>query len=276
MRKSVLTLLAMVMGPLSYKLAAQGAGTLSYEVAAQSVSNAPHTTVEYVDEKEQKLPSAEGAHRKVESVYQDSIKGVVRVFYPDGTLCARTEQENIRLHKNDGLMETWYENGQLHVRDHWLHGKRNGELVTYYKDGTLRRQEQFVEDKSKQGQCFNAQGELVPYFPYEIMPEYPGGFNALLQQLAKTTRYPEQAIRQKVGGRVLVSFFVDTTGTVQDVTLAKSVHPLLDEEAMRVIKSISAKWQPGTQDGTPVTVRYTLPLTFAIQNSLFKKYKGTQ
>lgn len=96
------------------------------------------------------------------------------------------------------------------------------------------------------------------------MPEYPGGVSALLKFIAENTQYPEQAKAEKIQGRVIVKFVITKDGDVSDITVLKSVHPLLDAEATRVV-SLLPKWQPGTKGGKSVDVWFTVPITFTVK-----------
>jgi protein TonB len=95
------------------------------------------------------------------------------------------------------------------------------------------------------------------------MPQYPGGDDALFQFLASSTRYPKEAIRNDVTGRVYVQFVVDRYGKITQAFVKRGVHPLLDQEALRVIESMP-DWEPGVKDGKFVNVQYTVPISFQI------------
>lgn len=97
--------------------------------------------------------------------------------------------------------------------------------------------------------------------PEIVKPEFPGGVSALLSYLKKNTKYPEEAKKQGIKGRVVIGFNVDTTGAISDVVINKSAHPLLDFEAVRVIKSMP-NWTPATKNGKKIKMKYTLPITF--------------
>ena len=95
----------------------------------------------------------------------------------------------------------------------------------------------------------------------EQQPSYPGGFQALLDFLRENTKYPEQAKKDSIEGRVVLSFVVETDGSITEPKVVQSVHPLLDAEALRVIK-LMPKWEPGYQGDSLVRVKYNLPVTF--------------
>lgn len=97
----------------------------------------------------------------------------------------------------------------------------------------------------------------------EVMPQFPGGQIAMLQYLMKNIKYPEQAMKEGIQGRVAVRFIVEKDGSISDVKPVLSVHPLLNKEAVRVVKSMP-KWSPGKQNGKPVRVRFNLPVMFKL------------
>ena len=97
----------------------------------------------------------------------------------------------------------------------------------------------------------------------EQMPSFPGGMSALQSYLATHTVYPENAAANGVQGRVIVQIVVEKTGKISDVWVVRSVHPLLDYEAMRVVRGMP-RWNPGMQNGKPVPVKYTVPIAFKL------------
>ncbi|MBR6975169.1 MAG: energy transducer TonB [Bacteroidaceae bacterium] len=95
----------------------------------------------------------------------------------------------------------------------------------------------------------------------EQMPEFPGGMEALVKYMAENMKYPEDAKKQQVEGRVLVQFIVETDGSVSNTEVLMRVFPSLDAEAVRVISGMP-KWIPGKQNGKVVRVKYTIPVSF--------------
>ena len=98
----------------------------------------------------------------------------------------------------------------------------------------------------------------------EQMPVFPGGPAALMQYLSSHVKYPAGAEENGISGRVTVQFVVERDGSVTDVRTMKSVDPSLDREAERVVKSMP-KWIPGKQNGSPVRVKYFVPVVFRLQ-----------
>ncbi len=100
----------------------------------------------------------------------------------------------------------------------------------------------------------------------EQMPEFPGGQIAMLDFLSKNIRYPEEAHKAGIQGRVVATFVVEKDGSISNAKVMRSIDPLLDAEALRVISSMP-NWIPGKQDGKPVAVKYTIPVTFKLNSS---------
>ena len=99
----------------------------------------------------------------------------------------------------------------------------------------------------------------------EEMPEFNGGQLAMMEFLMNNMKYPQAAVKAKQQGKAIVGFVVRKDGTVSDVHITKSAgYAVLDEEAMRVVKSMPA-WEPGKQKGKPVDVKYNVPITFRLK-----------
>mgnify|MGYP002702393876 FL=1 len=98
----------------------------------------------------------------------------------------------------------------------------------------------------------------------EQMPEFPdGGMAGLMEYFKKNLRYPEEAKKAGTQGRVVVQFLINKNGAISDANVLRSVDRLLDAEAVRLVRSMP-KWKPGMQKGKAVTVKYTVPVLFSL------------
>ncbi|MDF1548892.1 MAG: M56 family metallopeptidase [Bacteroidales bacterium] len=102
------------------------------------------------------------------------------------------------------------------------------------------------------------------FFIVEEMPQFTGGADGLRNFIASNVKYPKAAAENGIEGKVYVRFAVDAEGEVRNVSIARSVSPLLDEEAIRVMKSVP-KFIPGKQNGKNVAVWYTVPINFSLK-----------
>ena len=149
-----------------------------------------------------------------------------------------------------------------------LHTKSSRRSLTI-KMGDNRTVLQVVETdetKAETPEAPTAEGTFEPvqgdvFDVVEEMPQYPGGAQALLEFLNQNVQYPEEAEKAGIQGRVIATFVVEKDGSVSNARVVKSVDPMLDAEALRVINAMP-KWKPGKQNGELVRVKYTVPLSF--------------
>ncbi len=104
------------------------------------------------------------------------------------------------------------------------------------------------------------------YVEVEVAPQFPGGKAEMYKWLSKNLRYPENAAKNNVQGRVIVQFVVEKDGSVGEVKVVRGKDPELDAEAIRVVKSMP-NFIPGTMNGEPVRVWYTMPIMFKLAPS---------
>lgn len=121
---------------------------------------------------------------------------------------------------------------------------------------------EYLNKQAEEKDKVKKRGKDFVYDVVEKMPSFPGGSEALKEYLKKNTMYPNPDAC--ITGRVVVVFVVDEKGNVGDVKVARSVEPSFDAEAVRVVKAMP-RWNPGTEKGKAVKVRYTLPVTFRLQ-----------
>ena len=108
----------------------------------------------------------------------------------------------------------------------------------------------------------------------EVMPEFPGGMDKMMDYLSKNIKYPEEAKEKGISGRVFLSFVVEKDGAVSNVKVAKGIGKECDDEAVRVVKAMP-KWKPGLMKGKPVRVSYMLPIFFKLdEGETYKPVKG--
>ena len=104
------------------------------------------------------------------------------------------------------------------------------------------------------------------YLMPDQLPEFPGGIQAMMKFLSTNIKYPVEAQKKGISGRVIVQFVIMEDGTLDQAKVIRGVDPLLDEEALRVVKSMP-KWKPGMDRGEAVKVRFTAPIMFNLSRS---------
>ncbi len=99
----------------------------------------------------------------------------------------------------------------------------------------------------------------------EQVPEFPGGQDAFLKYLGNKIKYPAVARENNTQGRVIVQFVCERDGSLTDVHVVRDIGDGCGDEAVRVIKA-SPKWKPGIQNGRPVRVQYSVPVSFTLSS----------
>ena len=97
----------------------------------------------------------------------------------------------------------------------------------------------------------------------ENAPEFPGGSDSLYAYIARNIKYPETAKKEKIEGRVFVTFVIEKDGQVSSAKILRDIGGGCGEEALRVVKNMP-KWKPGTQRGNPVRFQFNLPVSFML------------
>ena len=146
----------------------------------------------------------------------------------------------------------------------------------YYPSGALQFEDicneqviqtHYYDEKGKE--ITNPKQKIEPLFK---MPEFPGGQEALFRFLGENVKYPIIAQEKGIQGQVVCQFVVNKDGSIAKVeVLSSGGDALLDEEAVRVLKSMPPQWKPGTMFGKPVRVKYIVPVTFMLQTPAPRK-----
>ena len=132
------------------------------------------------------------------------------------------------------------------------------------KKSNLSKKENVVE--AENDSCNNyRQDENGVYDSVEEMPTYPGGMSALLTFVNKNFKCPKEVEELGIQGRIVCTMVINEDGSISDIKVVRSVHPLYDAEFVRVIEAMP-KWNPGKHNGKPVKVKYTIPMTMCFRN----------
>lgn len=97
----------------------------------------------------------------------------------------------------------------------------------------------------------------------EIMPEFPGGSQSMLEFINNNLNYPDLAKENNIEGKVYLKFVVRSTGEIDNIQIARGVHKVLDTAAIELVKKMP-RWNPGVQNGKTVPVYFILPVVFRL------------
>ena len=130
-----------------------------------------------------------------------------------------------------------------------------------------------VKDTPEQTMTVVKKDKNEPYLATEKMAEYEGGSTQLIQDLVNTVRYPEEAYKANIQGRVVVRFQINKDGSVSNCEVVDGVDPTLDAEFVRAVENLPHKWIPGEIKGQPVASIYNLPVSFKLEKDSGEKSK---
>ena len=185
-------------------------------------------------------------------VYDSKPEGEKPLLIVDGKIATI---EQVRALPRDYVAHMAMMRPKAAIKSYGLDAKNGAIIIT-----TPKRQEE-IDNESVMPDVYDV---------VEEMPQFPGGQIEMLQYLAKSLQYPEVAEKAGKQGRVIATFVVEEDGSITNARVVKSVDPLLDAEALRVINAMP-KWNPGKQNGLAVRCKYTVPLTFHIDGKDFPK-----
>lgn len=134
-----------------------------------------------------------------------------------------------------------------------------------------QKPEEILTETELEEKTLEDEEEVVPFKEEEVkmmnevdrLPEFPGGMAQLMKWLTKNLTYPETAKARQISGRVVVSFIINSDGTVADAKLLNTVDPILDREALRVVKMMP-KWNPGLSGGKVCRTLVHMPIVFKL------------
>ena len=195
--------------------------------------------------KETKVERKEPVRVEVEKQVVEKVKSSVKFTAPEIKKDNEVNPED-EIKSQDDLSKTNTAIGSFDVKGN---DEEGGEV--------LKAQQVAIDEAPKEE-------ETKVFDVVEQMPSFPGGDAELMKFLSSHIKYPVVAEENGIQGRVIATFVVERDGSISDVKVIKSVDPSLDKEAIRVLKSMP-KWIPGKQNGAPVRVKYTVPVTFRLQ-----------
>jgi TonB family protein len=197
------------------------------------------------------------------SISKDTLvnDGYFTYYDADGN---KIKEGNYSNNKITGEWKNYYSDGQVKViRNYGDNNQIDGELRSYYPNGKLKRIDFYDKGIFINGKCYSVSGADTAYFPYQKLPEFPGGELKRIKYFKKNLMYPMKARIKGIHGKVQIQFAVGKDGEIEDARVFKSVHKLLDEPALVLIKNMP-RWSPGMEDGIPIKMQFMIPINFKL------------
>lgn len=201
-------------------------------------------------------------------VYKKTEKGYeVKDMYINGMpqMIAEVSDMNPEL-IHEGLTRYYSINNEIFSKGFFKNNKALGKWVEYTKDGKDSTVCIIHEDGHKEYLRLVQKLNNEVYSIAEVMPEYPGGISEMYLFFSKSTKYPKKAKKKGWEGKSYLNFIINENGEITFPKIVKSSgYDILDEEALRVIKSMP-NWSPGSQNGKNVLVSINIPLNFTLKD----------
>lgn len=195
--------------------------------------------------------------------YTDTVlhKGSLLITNHANQILSECVYSNYVLGIKHGECKTYHENGKVKSIARYDSGLLHGEVLCYYAGGQLKRKDVYKYNILLSGVCYGLNGSEIKYVPFLVAPEYPHGLKNLYKFIYINTLYPDEAKQMGIEGTVIVRLFINKKGEITKYEIQKSVHPLLDAEALRVCKLLG-NFKPGQEDGEFTNSIFVLPIKY--------------
>jgi protein TonB len=144
-------------------------------------------------------------YKLVEFLGNDSLKSKVQIHYLSGALYSITEYSNYPKFIKNGLATRFHKTGKIKSEIEYQNNNYHGKLKTYYDNGQLKRDENYLDGKLIESHCYALDGKDTTNFPYEVSARYPGGENSLMKYLSTNIKYPNKARKKGIEGVVYIA-----------------------------------------------------------------------
>ncbi len=215
-----------------------------------------------------------GKTRQIGHFVNDVKNGLWKRFHRNQKLWAEENYTNGIPH---GKHVEYFDDGEIRVVAHYNMNKLDGEFVSYYENGNMARKEIYQNNELIEKQCYTKTGQDTAYFPYLIMPMYPGCENQfnewvlrkqcadkiMYSRLQKDLNYPIQSRLAGREGTVIMQFNVTEEGEIKDPFFVEDVSEEIAAECLRLVNRFPL-WHPGIKDGTPALTQFELPIVFRL------------
>ncbi|MGI4870308.1 MAG: TonB family protein [Janthinobacterium lividum] len=270
-------LLVLLLGGLLPRLAvAQQSASPAPAPAASSAPAAvsapvPAKLVLYFNADGRRIATAEGADHREELMYHDSIGGIARIYYPSGKLNRVVGYLHFAGGIKHGGETSFYETGEVKSHADYKVGEQIGPYLQYYRAGQIRLRTYLpspATDEKVRSDGFLPDGQPMSAEAAERLDRMPtyagGGAEAIIAAIQRQVRYPTEALRRQIAGKVYARFMVDDRGFVRNIQIIKSPSPILNQTVLQAITSLG-RFTPGISSSDAVDVFLTVPITFAIR-----------
>ena len=203
-------------------------------------------------------------HYSRDTVFMMQKNGI----YYEGFMINAWDAQGIQMVKDgDGVYVRYFDDGQMDIKGTYKNFLKDGLWQSWYIDGKLYYTETFQEGKLTFGKSYDENGKEYHYSEeVEKIPVPIDGIKNLYKYINDNLKYPKQARRSGIEGKVLAGFVVNADGSIKDIKILKGIDNECDNEVLKLVSSPDfPKWVSGLRRGKPVDVNITLPIVFRLR-----------
>ena len=190
----------------------------------------------------------------------------VKDYYMNDTLYMEGFYRSKKFEEKHGDFIFYYNTGNIYSLKRFKNDSLHGISEWYFENGSVASSEMYSKGNLICIVFFDEDGNILEgEHKIKVFPEYPGGKDAIKKYISKNVNYPRKLRKKGIEGEVVVRFEVSKTGYVTKTVIHKSVHPILDKEAERIILSLP-RFTPGKHHNLLVNVWYRVPITFKLND----------
>lgn len=226
--------------------------------------NAQDTIIKHYDSNWNEISKKKASYYR--KIFENEKKiWSVRDYYINGQIQMAGTYKSKDLKKKNGFFKLYYKNGNKQQEGEYINNQYNGVWKWYYKNGKISSKERYRKDKLEEIEFWDANGNKQEgKLEKTIMPQFIGGNLALHKFISSNIRYPIEAQKKGLEGKILVKFIVGLNGEIEKAWISQSGHISLKIEALRLVNSMP-NWIPGKNHNLPTKVSYTIPINFNLR-----------
>jgi TonB family protein len=218
----------------------------------------------YLNANREELKSFDGA--KFIQISKQNTKGLWDVveFYADGFLRMEGTYSDLNLEQRTGKFKFFRPTGIIDYEGIYEENIPNGEWKFYFPSGQVSSIEIYDNGNRVKEEYFNEDGSVLlnKSFGERLLPSFNGGQLLMADYLKRNLHYPADAIKNKLNGKVVVSFWVGEDGSVSSPKIEESLGGTFDEEVIKMVTEMP-KWIPAKHHNRPAKQMYILPVAFS-------------
>ena len=165
----------------------------------------------------------------------------------------------------EGFYNSYSDDNKMIKKCNYKDDKLNGELLTYFDNGNLRRRDYYEKDSLIKGQCYTSLGKDTSYYPETIHATFKGKSYLYVRNfIAEKVEYPNDALMKNIQGDVILCFSISKDDKIVDIEILQSTNDIFNDESVRVLKKSQKYWKHGFDEGEAAKEKFVIPVKYRL------------